>query len=164
MPEKIDFSKVSFLIVDTNPLSAQLVRDILGMLDVTAVRTATNIERAQNVLRRDGVDVVITEHALGDESGVDLIDWIRNGADSPDRMTPVIMLTANSAQNYVVTARDKGVSESLAKPFTVEGLYRRLVSVIARPRSFVNIDDYFGPDRRRRQVPYDGPERRSSDG
>lgn len=161
MAEKIDFSKVSFLIVDTNPLSAQLVRDILGMLDVTAVRTANSIERAQNVLRRDGVDVVITEHALGDESGVTLIDWIRNASDSPDRMLPVIMLTANSSQGYVTHARDAGVSEFLAKPFTVEGLYRRLVSVIARPRSFVNADGYFGPDRRRRQVAHEGPERRT---
>jgi len=162
MPEKIDFSKVSFLVVDTNPLSAQLVRDILGMLDVTAVRTANSIERACNVLRREGTDVVITEFSLGSESGVELIDWIRNGADSPDRMTPVIMLTANSEESFVVKARDVGVTEFLAKPFTVEGLYRRLVSVIARPRAFINAEGYFGPDRRRRQVPYQGPERRAS--
>ena len=163
MPEKIDFSKVSFLIVDTNPLSAELVRDILSMLDVTAVRTANSIERASNILRRDGVDVVITEFSLGTESGVELIDWIRNGVDSPDRMTPVIMLTANSEQDFVVEARDSGVTEFLAKPFTVDALYRRLVSVVARPRSFVNAEGYFGPDRRRRQVPFQGPNRRADE-
>jgi hypothetical protein len=37
MPEKIDFSKVSFLIVDQNKLSTQLIRDILSMLEVTRV-------------------------------------------------------------------------------------------------------------------------------
>jgi DNA-binding response OmpR family regulator len=78
-------------------------------------------------------------------------------------MTPIIMLTANSEVDYVVRARDMGVTEFLAKPFNVEGLYRRLVAVIARPRAFVNADGYFGPDRRRRQVPYTGPDRRRSD-
>jgi DNA-binding response OmpR family regulator len=163
MPEKIDFSKVSFLIVDKSPLSAQLIRDILHVLGVTAIRIADTAERARKMLRRDPVDVIITEHHLGEESGLALIEWVRNAPDSLDRMTPIIMLTANSEVDYVVRARDMGVTEFLAKPFNVEGLYRRLVAVIARPRAFVNADGYFGPDRRRRQVPYTGPDRRRSD-
>lgn len=163
MPEKIDFSKVSFLIVDKSPLSAQLIRDILHALGVTAIRIADTAERARKMLRRDAVDVIITEHHLGEESGLALIEWVRNASDSLDRMTPIIMLTANSEVDYVVRARDMGVTEFLAKPFNVEGLYRRLVAVIARPRAFVNADGYFGPDRRRRQVPYTGPDRRRSD-
>lgn len=161
MPEKIDFSQVSFLIVDDNPLSIELLRDILGMLGATAVRSATTVERARRMLRREPVDIVITEHHLRPDNGFALIDWIRNAAHSPDRMTPVIMLTANSEQYYVTQARDAGVTEFLAKPFNVEGLYRRLVSIVTRPRSFVNADSYFGPDRRRRQVLYDGKDKRS---
>ncbi len=76
-------------------------------------------------------------------------------------MLPIIMLTANSEPEYVVEARDRGVTEFLAKPFTVDSLYRRLVSVIARPRPFVNAEQYFGPDRRRRQVPHGGRNRRA---
>lgn len=164
MPEKIDFSKVSFLVVDKNPLSAHLIRDILHTLGVTAIRIAENVERARRMLRRDPVDVIITEYHLTPENGLALIDWVRNAPDSADRMIPVIMLTANSEEDYVVRARDMGVTEFLAKPFNVEGLYRRLVAVIARPRAFVNADGYFGPDRRRRQVPYTGPDRRRTDG
>lgn len=163
MQEKIDFSKVSFLIVDTNPLSSQLVRDILSMLGATAVRVAVSGQRGRKMLRENKFDIVITEFDLEEESGLSLIDWIRNAWDSPDRMLPVIMMTANSEQEYVTMARDSGVTEFLAKPFTVEGLYRRLVSVIARPRAFVNAEDYFGPDRRRRQVPFDGTDRREGE-
>ena len=133
------------------------------MLGVTAIRIADTVERARKMLRRDPVDVIITEHHLGEESGLALIEWVRTAPDSLDRMTPIIMLTANSEEDYVVRARDIGVTEFLAKPFNVEGLYRRLVAVIARPRAFVNADGYFGPDRRRRQVPYAGPDRRRSD-
>lgn len=163
MPEKIDFSKVSFLVVDKNPLSGQLIRDILQMLGATAVRLADSVERACKELRRSPVDVIITDYHLVPENGLVLIDWIRNSPESADRMTPVIMLTANSEEAYVVKARDMGVTEFLAKPFHVEGLYRRLVAVIARPRAFVNAESYFGPDRRRRQVPYTGPDRRRTE-
>jgi DNA-binding response OmpR family regulator len=114
-------------------------------------------------MRGEAVDIVITEYYMEPENGIDLIDWVRIGIDSPDRMIPIIMLTANSEEEYVMRARDRGVTEFLAKPFNVEGLYRRLVSVIARPRAFVSIDDYFGPDRRRRQVEFGGPDRRSLD-
>lgn len=160
MPEKIDFSKVSFLVVDKNPISGQLIRDILHVLGATAIRVADSVTSACKELRRAPVDVIITEHHLVPESGLALIDWVRNSPESADRMIPIIMLTANSEEDYVVKARDMGVTEFLAKPFHVEGLYRRLVAVIARPRSFVNADTYFGPDRRRRQVPYSGPDRR----
>ncbi|WPZ35641.1 response regulator [Thalassobaculum sp. OXR-137] len=163
MPEKIDFSKVSFLIVDQNKLSTQLIRDILAMLEVTRVRSVTSVARARNVLRGEPVDIIITEYHMEPENGIDLIDWLRTSTDSPDRMIPIIMLTANSEEEYVMRARDRGVTEFLAKPFNVEGLYRRLVSVIARPRAFVNIDNYFGPDRRRRQVEFGGPDRRRND-
>jgi DNA-binding response OmpR family regulator len=163
MPEKIDFSKVSFLVVDKNPLSAQLIRDILHVLGATAIQVTDTVARAQKKLRKAAVDVIITEHHLEPENGLALIEWVRNSPESSDRMIPIIMLTANSEEDYVTKARDSGVTEFLAKPFHVEGLYRRLVAVIARPRAFVNADSYFGPDRRRRQVPYNGPDRRRTD-
>lgn len=162
MAEKIDFSTVNFLVVDKNPLSAELVRDILVMLGTQIIRIARTTDRALQFLRSEDIDVIITEYLTEPENGIEFVDRLRNGIDSPDRQIPIIMLTANSEPAIVAAARDAGVSEFLTKPFNVEGLYRRLVSVIARPRSYVNAEDYFGPDRRRRQSPYDGPDRRSS--
>jgi two-component system, chemotaxis family, chemotaxis protein CheY len=161
MAEKIDFSTVTFLVVDKNPLSAELVRDILVMLGAQIVRISKTTDHALQFLRTEEIDVVITEFQTEPENGVEFVDRLRNGIDSPDRQIPIIMLTANSEPANVARARDAGVSEFLTKPFNVEGLYRRLVSVIARPRSYVNSEGYFGPDRRRRQVPFEGPDRRA---
>jgi two-component system, chemotaxis family, chemotaxis protein CheY len=160
MSEKIDFSHVRFLVVDSNKLMCQLIKDILMMLGVTQVTTARDSEKAIASLRAGGVDVVITEWNLKPRSGLELLDWLRTDGMSPDRMMPVIMLTANSEVDYVMESRDKGVTEFLAKPFTAEGMYRRLVSVIARPRDFVSVKGYFGPDRRRQQLPFEGVDRR----
>ncbi|MBL28507.1 MAG: hypothetical protein CMM50_13255 [Rhodospirillaceae bacterium] len=164
MPEKIDFSKIRFLVVEANPLAAELMVDILAMVGAISIRKATDSDAAMRMMRDADVDIVITEWNLGGKSsGIDLVDFIRHSAQSPNRFLPVIMCTANSEQEDVVEARDKGVTEFLAKPFSVDGLYKRLVSIIARPRSFINSDTYFGPDRRRRQVPISFPDRRQKD-
>ncbi|MBM3546462.1 MAG: response regulator [Alphaproteobacteria bacterium] len=161
MAEKIDFSKVRFLIVDNNTLSLQMLEDILRMLGTTAIRRATDSTKAKAALREGEIDIVITERELEPESGIELVDHIRHSTESLDRLMPVIMLTARSENEYVTEARDKGVTEFLAKPFNVDSLYRRIAAVIARPRPFINAPQYFGPDRRRRQQAYSGPNRRS---
>ncbi|MCR9256928.1 MAG: response regulator [Alphaproteobacteria bacterium] len=159
--QRIDFAKISFLIVDTNPLAIDMMNDILRMLGAMRIFRATHVDRAIDLLGNEEIDIVITERELGDQSGLELLDLVRNSSVSPNRMLPVIMLTANSEPEHVIEARDSGVTEFVAKPFTVESLYRRLVSVIARPRSFVNAESYFGPDRRRKQIAFSGPDRRA---
>ena len=74
---------------------------------------------------------------------------------------PVIMLTACVERSRMERARDAGIAEFCAKPVTATELYRKGVAVIDAPRSFVGMDGYFGPDRRRRpDDDYPGAERR----
>jgi DNA-binding response OmpR family regulator len=164
--ERIDFSRVSFLIVEPNRMMGQMVRDVLMMLEAQYIDRARDLDSAVNILRQGRIDVLITEWALGAEggtTGMDIVRWVRNDPASPNRMMPVLMMTANSEQEYVCRARDCGVSEFVAKPYTVQAFYTRLATAIARPRQFVRIDDYFGPDRRRRRdSAYQGPERRDA--
>lgn len=160
MAEKIDLSSVRFLVVNSNRLFLDMVRDILVMMGATTVLRAADVEKAKVVLREESVDVVITEWTLEGQSGMELVQYIRTSPNSPNRMLPVVMLTANSEQDYVMAARDHGVTEFLAKPFTVQAFFDRLVSVIIRPRAFVDAESYFGPDRRRRQTTISGPDRR----
>ena len=163
--ERIDFSKISFLVVEPNKLMGQMVRDVLMMLDAQYIDRARNFETAVNILKLGRIDVMISEWALSEDhtgrSGMDIVHWIRNDSASPNRMMPVVMMTANSEEEYVCRARDCGVSEFVAKPYAVNGFYTRLAAAVARPRQFVRIGEYFGPDRRRRKLEeYDGPERR----
>lgn len=165
--ERIDFRKVSFLVVEPNRVMGQMVRDVLMMLEAQYIDRARDFDSAVSILRLGRIDVLITEWALSHEqnghTGMDIVHWIRNNPASVNRMMPVVMMTANSEEEYVCRARDCGVSEFVAKPYTVNGFYTRLAAAIARPRQFVRIDEYFGPDRRRkRNTPYQGPERRDA--
>jgi hypothetical protein len=56
--------------------------------------------------------------------------------------------------------RDLGVTEVLAKPLSLDRLYSVIDGLIANPRRFVESGRYFGPDRRRLEIPYRGGERR----
>jgi CheY-like chemotaxis protein len=162
MPEKIDFSKVRFLVVENSQLALDMMQDILMMLGATSIRRCNAAKRALEILRDDEIDVVLTERELEGAGGLELVESIRSSMETRIRLMPVIMVTARSEPEYVAEARDRGVNEFVAKPFTVDTLFRRLASVIAKPRDFVNAEDYFGPDRRRRRMPYDGPERRGN--
>ncbi len=160
MSAKIDFSVVRFLLVDPHPLMLDMLRDVLMVLGAQSILRATSLKQAQRMLRTEQIDVLITERRLEPGCGLDLVEFVRRDPGCVNHTMPIVMLTAESDDVGVMEARDGGVSEFLAKPFSVEGLYYRLVSAIARPRAFISSEGYFGPDRRRRQLPYDGSDRR----
>jgi two-component system chemotaxis response regulator CheY len=85
-------------------------------------------------------------------TGIDLTELIRTSSKSPSPYIPVIMISAYSDEARVEMARDHGVTEFLAKPFTVERLMERLETVIENPRPFVRTDSYFGPERRKTEL------------
>ncbi|MDE0809430.1 MAG: response regulator, partial [Alphaproteobacteria bacterium] len=82
--------------------------------------------------------------------------------DSPDSFQPIIMVTGHTEKARITEARDAGINELMAKPVSAKSLYRRLVSVIEHPRQFVRTKTYFGPDRRRKVQPFEGPNRRTN--
>ena len=75
----------------------------------------------------------------------------------------MIMLTGHADKDHVMAARDAGVHEFLAKPVSPRNVYGRLLSVLNSNRPFVRNDDYFGPDRRRREVLFEGQSKRKID-
>lgn len=106
------------------------------------------------------VDLIISNWQMSPVDGMILLRWVRRHAESPNRFVPFIMLSGHSAAAKVAEARDAGVTEFLAKPFSVQMLANKLQTVIERPRQFVHTANYFGPDRRRRSDFYMGEERR----
>ena len=125
MNAKIDFSKISFLIVDGDKISAQVVYDTLAYLGASHIQRVKTPNDAFDVLRREQIDIVVCEWRLRGMDGLEFLDVMRNSTNSPNRFIPVIMLTAHSEMKYVTTARDLGITEFLAKPFNAKALYSR---------------------------------------
>ena len=159
------FDKLSMLVVeDTQPMQKLLV-SVLEALGIKQVETATNGEAAYRAFVQRNHDIVLSDWAMEPIDGIELTRMIRKSTSSPNRLVPVILITGYSAWSRVEEARDAGVTEFLVKPFTAHDIARRITHVINRPRDFIETQDFFGPDRRRRRedTDYKGPLRRDED-
>jgi two-component system chemotaxis response regulator CheY len=137
-----------------------LLRTILYAVGIRAIDVSEDGVTGFGAFCRLEYDLVFTDYEMEPISGLDLVDMIRTSRKRPNPYVPVIIIFSYSDEERVQDARDRGVTEFLAKPFTVDVLMPRLESVIEEPRPFVRTGGYFGPARRRKQDKrYKGPER-----
>ncbi len=155
-------SKVSFLVVDDQDFIRLLVRQVLGVIGARNVRDFPDGEQAWKQFKHMPTDIVILDWKMEPVDGIELTRLIRLDPQSPNPYVPIIMLTAYSERARVLEARDAGVHEFVIKPMSPKTLFHRVETVIEKPRSFVRVVDYFGPDRRRSVKPHNGEERRGS--
>lgn len=96
-----------------------------------------------------GIDCVISDVVMPGIDGNMLLRWIRRSEHSPDRFVPVVMISGMVDHRCLTTARDAGLNEFVAKPFSPDIVFKRIQKLIENPRQFVYTPTYFGPDRRR---------------
>lgn len=157
--------QLKILLVDDNHHMRVLLIELLRAVGINKVFEATDGAEGLQMMRAHPVDIVMTDLAMEPLDGIDFVRLLRNSPDSPNQMVPVIMVTGHLTMRRIQEARDAGVNEFVAKPITARNVLERLQLIIDHPRPFVRTDDYFGPDRRRRNDPaYAGPWRRSGDG
>jgi len=152
--------QIRFLVIDDNAFSRQLTRRILAQFGARHIHEAENGQRAQDEVKSFKPDIIIADWVMSPVNGMEFVRWLREGEDSPAPFTPVIMVSAYSHLHNIMQARDAGINEFLTKPISAKSLFMRIQSVIEKPRQFVRADQYFGPDRRRRDLPHRGDERR----
>ncbi len=160
------FEKLSMLVVeDTQPMQKLLI-SVLEALGIKNIQSCANGQDGLRAFHRSNHDIILSDWQMDHMDGIELTRQIRTSALSPNRMVPVILITGYSAWPRVMEARDAGVTEFLVKPFTAHDIARRIAHVINKPRDFIDTQDFFGPDRRRRRaddVEYRGPMRRIED-
>jgi len=106
------------------------------------------------------IDILLTDWMMPDGPGIDLIRWVRNHKKDQIRFTPIILVSAFASEEIIVGARNAGTNEALVKPISGQLLASRILAVINKPRSFIKAPDFFGPDRRRKDRPFKGEDRR----
>lgn len=148
---RFDFSDISVLVAEHNSYMRQTMRSILRTFNVGTIEEARSPDHAWDSYCLHKPDVVFADWAPGFD-GMGLLQRIRRDDDSPNPFVPVIVMTSMSDKEHVLTARDLGMTEFIAKPFSPKLIYLRLHIIAEQPRSFVRTGNFFGPDRRRRQI------------
>jgi CheY-like chemotaxis protein len=156
--------KLRILVIEDNKTMCSLICSVLENLGIGRVTSITNPLQSLSKIKDFEPDVIITDWQMDKVDGIKLTKTIRNHEGSPNRFIPILMITGYNTKKRVEMARDAGVTEFLIKPFTADDVAKRLSHIINNPRNFVDSQQFFGPDRRRRDDPaYNGEERRESE-
>ena len=169
-PLPYDLSNFTILVVEDSEHMQTLITSMLKVFGVGEILACTNAKEAIDLLTvlqaskksryLSNVDIVLTDWLMPKGNGEELLRWIRSSDKDNIRFLPVIVISGYTTEYIAAKTRDLGANETLVKPISGNSLAGRICSVIDHPRPFVNAPHYFGPDRRRQEVSYSGPEKR----
>jgi two-component system, OmpR family, catabolic regulation response regulator CreB len=121
--------KHRILIIDDEPAITDNIQFVLESEGLESVRVATGLE-AWPVLEESRVDLIILDIGLPDINGLDLLREIRRV-----HPTPIILLTARTAEIDRVLGLEMGADDYVAKPFSPRELAARVKAVLRRSHS-----------------------------
>ncbi|WP_454256575.1 response regulator [Pseudomonas sp. Marseille-Q8238] len=124
-------SKVSVLVVD----DATFIRDLVkkGLRDHFPgihIEEAINGRKAQQMLARHPVDLILCDWEMPELSGLELLSWCRE--QDALKTTPFIMVTSRGDKENVVQAIQAGVSDYIGKPFSNDQLVTKVKKALQR--------------------------------
>ena len=151
-----DLSALNILVLEKHLLVRKLLTDVFSEFGVATVFSTPSTVEAFDYFNDRSPDIVLC-YWTPDLDGMAFIRQIRWSDDSANPYVPVVVVTANTELRHVCHARDNGMTEFLAKPVSVKTIYSRLCTVIEKPRPFIRVGNFFGPDLRRRQSEHLGP-------
>jgi len=135
-----DFSRMSCLLVEDNKFMRGVLRIVMGSLGVRNYHFAADGKEAIEILQirsgtlkqagSGGIDCVISDVVMPGIDGHLLLRWIRRHETSPDRFVPVIMISGMVDHRCLTSARDAGVNEFVAKPFSPDIIFKRIQKII----------------------------------
>ncbi|MDF1749121.1 MAG: response regulator, partial [Alphaproteobacteria bacterium] len=158
---QLDFTRLSVLVIEDSAFMRSIIIAVLRALGVERILVAENGEQGiktmapsgvskSSMIGLTGVDLVLCDYFMPNVDGAMFLRWLRRSDRSPDRFLPVIMISAAADADVLFTARDAGMDEFLAKPFSAESMAQRISAVVHSPRPYIYCSSYFGPDRRRK--------------
>lgn len=116
-----------FLVVDDSATMRRIVVNSLQRVGFTEVVEAA--DGAEALEKLSGIDFLITDWNMPKISGAELTRAVRGRDDT--RALPVIMVTARSVRDDILTAMEAGVDSYVVKPFTPQVLREKIDAVLA---------------------------------
>lgn len=117
------------LVVDDASFVRDLVkRTVRQRFPVIETTDAQNGRRAQSLMSRTVFDLILCDWEMPEMSGLELLQWMRQQPQY--EKVPFIMITSRGDKDHVVEAVREGVSEYLGKPFSPDGLSKKIIKVM----------------------------------
>ncbi|MBV7298565.1 chemotaxis response regulator CheY [Enterovibrio paralichthyis] len=121
---------MKILIVDDFSTMRRIVKNLLRDLGFNNTVEADDGLTALPILKKGGIDFVVTDWNMPGMQGIDLLKNIR--ADDELKHLPVLMITAEAKREQIVEAAQAGVNGYIVKPFTAATLKEKLDKIFER--------------------------------
>ncbi|HVL41262.1 MAG TPA: response regulator [Brevundimonas sp.] len=157
----INLTSATTMVVDDSSFGLDLTCQALRGFGIRTSYTCQSAAEAMEILVEQPIDLLVVDCEMPSVDGYELVRWLRRSARA-NALTPVIMTAAHMRRSKITEARDCGANFVVTKPFSAATLLERIVWVARDQRPFLEVGDYFGPDRRIREQGPPSKERRAA--
>ena len=122
--------KKNALVVDDVEITRKIICKILKRIGFDSIFEADDGPAALSLLREFPIDLIITDWNMPQMSGLELLQKIR--AHPEHQHIPVLMITAEGQEEYILAAVKAGVDNYVVKPFRAETLKEQIETVFKK--------------------------------
>ena len=123
---------MKFLVVDDSATMRRIVVNSLQRIGFSDCVEAGDGREALEKYDPAAVDFVITDWNMPNMSGTDLAKALRARSDA-GRTVPILMVTARSVKEDILTAMEAGVNNYIVKPFTPQVVKEKIDALLTAP-------------------------------
>lgn len=156
-----DIKNIKILIASNSKYFINMIKQTLNSGGFKHIFEAETFKQLSSCLINNIPDILIISWNFKPMNGIDACKFLRSSPKSPARYLPIIMANEFSDKKQIKIAVDAGINELLVIPFSTKNVLNKIQNILKNPRNFIEVSNYFGPDRRRKNDPnYKGIERR----
>ncbi len=149
------------LIFDENVFMGNLLQSIISAFGVGQLTVCRKWDEAKFYIKEIKYDCIFCDWSNWPDAELECLNYVRSSGQANDPTTPVIIISGNTALQNVLACRDMGCTEIVLKPISPVHVFDKLYAALFNPREFIVLENYTGPDRRRKKGNYAGFDRRS---
>ncbi len=126
-------SSQAILLIEDDTVCLFVEKEILARLTDRKIDTAKTVFEANEKLNQQAYNLVVADLCLSDGSALDIIAAARTQAESKNKKTPFVALTAYREQNKHQEALQAGFTTVVVKPLTEEETRNFILHQVKHP-------------------------------
>ena len=148
------------LVVGAKGQTGPLMRTVLTAAGLSKVILIDEPRRALDMLCADLFDAVFVEATVRLDD-VSFALAVRRSNQALNPMIPIFAVYGGARRRDVEKERDDGITDVICRPVSPKTIMDKLQLALDAPRPFIAAAGFFGPDRRAKERPWRGEDRRS---
>lgn len=124
--KQVNWDAITCLIVDDDKFSRTFIKTALYQIGIKNTKEAATTVEAAEILRGYKINVVLLDHQMPDQTGLELARQIKEGVIGDSKDLPIIMVTVDTKEKTVMDAKAIGIHEYLVKPISPLALKKRI--------------------------------------